>query len=127
MDGSSFDTLTRLVGEASTRRHAMRSALTGAAAAAVAAVGLAGLAGDAEAKRKKKKKKKKCPKCKPFAASSPCSTNKQCCTNETNRICAVASNAGNGDTTCCGGTGATCTSNDNCCANYSCSGGFCST
>lgn len=104
MDGLTFDSLTRLVGVASTRRIARRSALGGAAASAIAVAGLAAVATETDAK----KKRKKCKKCKPLAADAPCTTNKQCCTNTTNRACAVAENAGNSDRTCCGALNAVC-------------------
>jgi hypothetical protein len=131
MDGPRFDLFTRFVGEASSRRAALSMALGGATAATIAAVGLATGAGESEAKKKKKrkKKKKKCPVCQPFAADAPCSTNQQCCTNETNRACATPENASNSDKTCCGSTGATCGGRDGnldtlapfCCAGFSCS------
>jgi hypothetical protein len=116
MDGSRFDALTRMIGGAGTRRSAL-----GAAAATGAVVGLAALSGTAEAKKGHKKCKKK--KCKPFAAGSLCSTNKQCCANETNRICALA--RGFDQTICCGGTGAGCTTDDSCCRQFSCVAGAC--
>ena len=125
MDGSRFDNLTQLIGGISTRRIAVRSALGGVAASAIAAVGLKATSGDTAAK--KKRKKKKC-KCKPLNADAPCSSNKQCCTNETNRACAVAENASNSDTTCCGALNGECggingdgdTVAPFCCANYVC-------
>src|SRR5262245_25515673 len=97
----------RVVGRVSTRRTTLRSALSGAAATAAAAVGFSAMAGDVAAK----KKCKKCPKCLSLDFGQPCSTNQECCTNETNMICAVASNAGNSDTTCCGAKGFSCNSN----------------
>ncbi len=124
MDGSAFDTLTRLASGASTRRMALRSAIGGSVVSAAAAVSLAAF-GEAEAK--KKCKKKKCPVCSPLLDNAPCTTNLQCCTNETNRACAVPANAGNSDKKCCGATGAPCggTSAPFCCADYECTGGFC--
>ncbi len=128
MDGSAFDTLTRLASGASTRRMALRSAIGGTVASAAAAVSLASFGGTAEAKKKKKCKKKKCPACAALFADAPCTTNLQCCTNETNRACAVAENASSGDKTCCGATGATCGGFDGlqtiapfCCADFACS------
>jgi hypothetical protein len=121
MDGLKIASLTRLVGAVGTRRIALKSALGGAAASVSAARGL----GETEAKNKKRKK---CKKCQPLAADAPCTTNKQCCTNETNRACAVAENAGNDDKTCCGGLDAECGGFDAmdvpvapfCCADFSC-------
>lgn len=121
MDGSRFDSLTRLVGGPGTRRNTLRSAL-GVAASTLAVVGLAALSGEADAK--KRKRCKRCKRCAPQAAGSLCTTNNQCCTNETNRICSVAQGS-SGTTICCGGTGATCTSNENCCRHFSCVVGFC--
>jgi hypothetical protein len=127
MDGSAFDIVTRLAGRASTRRLALRSAIGGSVASAVAAIGIASHAGEAEAK-KKKKKKKKCPVCEPLLDNAPCTTNLQCCTNETNRACAVPENAGNSDKKCCGATGAPCGGSNGlntiapfCCADFQCS------
>ena len=124
MDGTRFDSLTRLVQEAGSRRGALRAALGGAAASAVVAAGLARSGGEAEAK-KKKCKKKKCPVCEPLLAGSPCETNLQCCTNETNMLCAFASNATTAAKTCCGGVGATCTTTNDCCLDFTCNGGRC--
>src|SRR5215213_286856 len=84
--GSRFDSLTRLVGGPGTRRHTLRTAL-GVAASTLAVVGLAALSGEADAK--KRKRCKRCKRCAPQAAGSLCTTNNQCCTNETNRICSV--------------------------------------
>jgi hypothetical protein len=121
MDGLQFDSLTRLVGAVSTRRFALRATLGGAAAA----VGLAAMAGESAAK---KKKRKKCKKCKPLDADASCTTNKQCCTNETNRACAVPENASSSDKTCCGALNGECGGFDGmstiapfCCADYVCS------
>jgi hypothetical protein len=121
VDGSRFDSLTRLVGGPSTRRNTLRSAL-GVAASTLAVVGLAALSGEADAK--KRKRCKRCKRCAPQVAGSLCTTNQQCCTNETNRICSVAQGSSS-TTICCGGTGAACTSNENCCRHFSCVVGFC--
>jgi hypothetical protein len=124
MDGSRFDKLTQLVGGISTRRIALQSLLGGTAASAIAVVGLKATTGESAAK---KHKKKKC-KCKPLDADAPCSSNKQCCTNDTNRACAVAVNASNSDTTCCGALNAECGGHNEddddvapfCCAGFDC-------
>lgn len=120
MDDTRFDALSRLVDGIGTRRVALRAALAG-----VAAVGLTAAGSEIEAK---KKKRKKCKKCKALAADAPCTTNKQCCTNETNRACAVAENDSGGDRTCCGALDAVCggiDENDDtvapfCCAEFAC-------
>lgn len=117
MDGSVFAKLVRHVGGGSTRRIALRSALGGAA---LAAVGLAASTGETEAK----KKKKKC-KCKPKDLGESCTSNKQCCTNETNRLCAIPSSPPSPGTFCCGGVGAQCSSTDDCCGDFTCDGGIC--
>jgi hypothetical protein len=124
VDGLRFDTLIRLVQEASTRRGALTAALAAGAASAVAGAGLVLSGSEAEAK-KKKKKKKKCPVCAPLLSGAPCQTNLQCCTNETNRLCAIASTATTNTRTCCGGVGATCATTADCCLDFTCSGGVC--
>jgi len=125
MDGSAFDRLVRHVSEDGSRRGLLRSAF----AAAIAGLGVASLldAEDAEAKKGGRKRKRR--RCKPKPAGSPCETSKDCCTKKTKRICAVASNAGNSDLTCCGGEGAECGGDNDigdnlapfCCAGFSCS------
>jgi hypothetical protein len=99
MDVSRFDTLTRLIGQARSRRGligaAMASSVVGIAALAP------GLTEDTEAKKKKRKKR-----CKKDGAA--CSSDKQCCTSKSKRICDVPHGAGNSDTVCCGGQGAKC-------------------
>src|SRR5262245_7983587 len=111
----------REVGRVSTRRTTLRSALGGAAATAAAAVGFSAIAGDVAAK---KKKCKKCPQCQSLDFGQPCTTNQQCCTNETNMICSVASNAGNSDKTCCGALGFSCSNDSSCCKSFSCKNSF---
>jgi hypothetical protein len=125
MDGPTFDSITRLAQGASTRRGAVTSAIGGATASALAVAGLATLGGSAEAKKNKKKKKKKCPACQPLAAGTPCSTNLECCTNETDHLCAVSSTATSVTKTCCGGVGTPCTSSNQCCNQFSCKSGIC--
>jgi hypothetical protein len=117
MDSSAFDKLVRLVGGGSTRRIALKSALAGGA---LTAVGLASSAMETAAK----KKKKKC-KCKPKDLGDPCTSNKQCCTNETNRLCAIPSDPSSSQTVCCGGVGAQCDSTDDCCGDFTCESGLC--
>lgn len=124
MDGTRFDTLTRLVQEAGSRRGALRAALGGAAASAAVVAGLARSGGEIEAK-KKKCKKKKCPACEALIGNAACTTNLQCCPNETNRICAFSSTATTATKTCCGVTGATCTTDADCCAPSACDAGRC--
>jgi hypothetical protein len=124
MDGSTFDTITRLASRVNTRRTALRTVIGGSVASAAAAVGLAETTSNAEAK-KKKKCKKKCPVCSPLVGNVICTSNLQCCTNETNRACLVPFGSGNSDRMCCGATGATCASPTDCCQNFSCTGGTC--
>jgi hypothetical protein len=100
MDVSRFDTLTRLIGRGRSRRDVLVAAM---ASSAVGIAALApGLSEDTAAKKKKRKKKR----CKKDGAA--CSSDKQCCTSKTKRICDVPKNAGNSDTVCCGGQGAKC-------------------
>ena len=126
MDGLRFDALTRLVGEASTRRNTLRSALGAAATSAVAVVGVAALPSEVNARNRNRnrKRRRRCERCRARPAGSLCTTNEQCCTDKTNRICALAPGSGT-DTLCCGGTGASCSSNANCCRHFSCVVGFC--
>jgi hypothetical protein len=140
LDGSQFDSLTRLVGQGRTRRTTLRSALGGAAAAVAAAIGASAITGDVAAKKNKnnkcKDKKKKCEdklkkcenkkkdKCEGLPAGAACQSNQQCCTNETNTICSVFSNDAT-TTRCCGGLGFHCTSDDQCCKSFKCKDGIC--
>ncbi len=119
MDSPRFDSLVRSVQEAGTRRGALRAALGGATAAAVLAVSR----GDAGAK--KKCKKKKCPKCEALLVGQPCTTNLQCCTNETNNLCAISQGATEQVKTCCGAEGNSCTTDADCCAPVACDNGIC--
>jgi hypothetical protein len=102
MDETRFDGLTRLIGSGRTRRGLLGTAMV-TTVAGISAVA-PGLSWDAAAKKKRKKKKR----CKPKAAGAPCTSDKQCCTKKTKRICDVPQNASNSDTVCCGGQGATC-------------------
>jgi hypothetical protein len=98
MDGSRFDTLTRMVSAGATRRKLMQAAVVPLAGALGAASLFA--FGDTSAKKKHKKKKK----CKKSGAA--CTANKQCCTS--GNICDVPTNASNSDHKCCGASGAKC-------------------
>jgi hypothetical protein len=118
MDGSSFDSLVRLARAAASRRNAVKAALF----PAVTGVGAALIAPRLS---EAKKKKKKCKKCKAKDLGQTCSTNKECCTNETNRLCAIPSNPSSGQTVCCGGVGAKCSSTDDCCGDFVCENGVC--
>ena len=101
MESSRFDAMTRLIGRGRTRRNVLETAMVSAAGLGVVVLGLPELA---EArKRKKGNKKKRCKK-----AGAACSSDKQCCTDKTNRICDVPHGASNSDTACCGGEGVTC-------------------
>ena len=134
MDGSRFDSLTRLVSQASSRRNTLRSALGAAAASTVAVVGLTALSSETDAQNRNRNRnrnnnrnrnrRRRCERCRPRAAGETCTTNEQCCTDKTNRICAQAPGTG-GTTICCGGTGASCTSTAQCCRHFSCVFGFC--
>jgi hypothetical protein len=98
-----------------TRRGALRAALAGGALAAV------GVASGASAK---KRNRKRC-RCTPRALGELCSTNKQCCANQTNRICALKNGEGAVATRCCGGLGASCDETTDCCNNFDCEDGSC--
>ncbi|MCC6314671.1 MAG: hypothetical protein IT337_11750 [Thermomicrobiales bacterium] len=126
MDSERFDRIATNLGQPQNRRGVLRVI----GAALLGAGGLTLLAErDGEAKRKKHKKhrrhhnKDRCLK-----AGAFCRTDDQCCPDKTNRICEVAFNASNSDTTCCGGEGAICGAPNEdgdltapfCCAGYDC-------
>ena len=116
MDEPMIDRLAQAFHGAS-RRHALRTALH-AAAAATAGVVASGLGGNAKQRKKCKKKS-----CKALALGAECETNRQCCPNETNRICAFAS--GLPGPICCGVLGATCAGDSACCGGFVCFEGSC--
>ena len=132
VDGSRFDSLTRLVSQASSRRNTLRSALGAAAASTVAVVGLTALSSETDAQRRNRNnnnnrnrnRRRRCPRCRPRSFGEVCSTNEQCCTDKTDRICALGPGTG-GTTVCCGGTGAPCSSSTHCCRHFTCAFGFC--
>jgi hypothetical protein len=131
METAHFDQLVANVGQARTRRSAVR--FLGAALLGTSGLGLLGLShSDARRRRKKKGKHgkgmgKNTDRC--LTAGAFCEQDEQCCTEKTGRICEVAANASNSDTTCCGGIGAPCGGvNDDldalapfCCAGFVCS------
>ena len=130
VEGSRFDALTRHVGQVTTRRGTLRSAL-GAGLATAAAVGLAMPAGAARGgnnrcknRLRQCKQKLRQERCEPRPFGATCSTNEQCCTDKTGQICALHGGPGT-PTVCCGGTGASCFASSDCCRHFSCSGGFC--
>ena len=120
MDGDRFDTLTRLLGQETTRRGATITGtiLTGA--------GLARFqSGSAGAKGKKKKKKTCKPQC--IAPQAKC-TNKchKCCPDSqgTPRVCElvpVCPESADGKY-CCGKEGVECSQDCDCCGDLECSG-----
>ncbi len=114
MNGSMIGQLAQVF-QSTSRRHALRTGL-GAAAAATAGMGVSGLSSDA-------KKRKKCKKCKARASGEDCETNKQCCPNQTNRICAFPD--GEPGPVCCGVLGATCAGDVDCCRGFVCFEGRC--
>jgi hypothetical protein len=114
MAASTFDRLTRTVGNRS-RRGALRTVLGGAT---VAAAGL--LASASGNGAKSKKRKKKCKKCRGKTQGERCLTNKECCANETRLACALTSAAGG--PVCCGVLGAPCGVDGDCCRGFECLG-----
>ena len=128
MDTARFDRIASTFAATRTRRGTLH--LLGAMALAVGGLNLLGPDEGAAKRRKKKNKGKGKGKGKDrcFSAGAPCSSDAQCCTDTTKRICEVAGNAGNSDTTCCGGLGATCGgANEDgdalgpfCCADFAC-------
>lgn len=97
MDSTKFDAVARRMASGLSRREALRGLAAGAVVAAAGAVGLGVVSADA------KKKPKRCKK-----AGARCTSNKQCCTGKTKRICEVPTGGSNSDTFCTGGTGAKC-------------------
>jgi len=133
MDATNFDSPTRTL-RSMTRRSALRRLV--ASAATVVAGGALPRAEDAPAKKRRKKsngtcrlihckpgfrcRKGKCrPHGKPIATpylpeGSPCASDGQCRASE-HLICEIPYGAGNSDTVCCRGAGATCGPDLHCC------------
>ena len=121
MDASTFDRLSRLLGDGS-RRIALRTILGGTL---VAAAGTLASATGGDAKKKKKRKKcpdcptcPVCPTCVGKALGTSCFTARECCGNETNRSCARAT--GGGAPVCCGTGGSPCSVDGDCCNPFEC-------
>jgi hypothetical protein len=120
MDSVKFDGVARLVSRGQTRRETVRGLLAGAVALGAAVAGL----DQASAKPRRRPRRQVCKR-----AGAFCQSNKQCCPGKTKRICAVSSQAGNSDKTCCGGQGAVCGGANvdgdalkpHCCAGFVCS------
>jgi hypothetical protein len=119
MDASRFDRLVQVVGGGS-RRTALRTALGGAT---VAAAGLLASTTGIGAKKKKRKKKCQTKTCQGKAQGEACTTNKECCANETQLACARAS--GVNQPVCCGTLGAPCGVDGKCCLGFECFSGQC--
>lgn len=121
MDGPSFDKLARLAASGASRRGVLKSAI--ASALAIAGSGTASVLGAEEAGAARRCKR----------AGALCTSTRQCCPRETKRLCRVQRNAGNSDTTCCGGAGATCGGKNGdgddraqfCCVGFECRGQTC--
>jgi hypothetical protein len=128
MDTTTFDGLTRNLGNGLTRRAALRGIFTGAVA-----IVAGGAVVEVEAKRRKKGKKVRQPSTDTqlLPNGAFCEFSNQC--RDAHNICEVAVNASNSDRTCCGATGATCgLPNDDgddtapfCCAGFDCVNGVC--
>jgi hypothetical protein len=111
LDGSRFDRLVQVVG-GSSRRLALRTAFGGVALAAGLLAPAAG--GDARKKRKCKKK------CRGRAQGETCTTNKDCCANETRLACSQSNSAGTA-AVCCGANDGPCNDDGDCCLGLECS------
>jgi hypothetical protein len=114
MDGSGLSRWSRRVAAGRTRRAALATALGGVTLA------IAGMT--AHRTETVAKKKKRCT-CKAKPLGERCTTNKQCCTNQTNRICGLQNNVGGPN--CCGGLNAQCGSITDCCEPFGCASGRC--
>jgi len=119
MDATKFDAVVRRFAHGLTRRMAVRGLAAGALTAVTGGLDVSSAAAANNGRCKK--------------AGSPCTKSQQCCPKDTKMKCAVASNAGNSDTTCCGGAGATCGGQNGngdarapfCCAGFDCAGRTC--
>jgi hypothetical protein len=142
MDGSTFDTLTRIAASSAGRRGLLRSGI----AAVLAGIGAASLFGaedaaakscqkkcykkkdcqdknDKDAKKKCKAKcKRKC-RCNPKLPQADCSKSDDCCPDKTDYTCGTSH--GSGSNTCCGTQGAVCGSTLDCCIDQLCVSSTC--
>jgi len=110
MDTTTFDGLTRNLGNTLNRRSALRGLVAGAAA--LVAGGAILQADDASARRRRKKSKKTKKNqnqntggAQTLPIGAFCESSAQC---PSSYICEVPVNAGNSDRTCCGAQGAGC-------------------
>jgi hypothetical protein len=114
MDSSAFDTLTRLIGSS------RRDLLLTAGASALGALGFAALLNEEGAAKKGGRKRRR--RCKPKPAGSSCTTDKDCCTKKTKRVCGIPFGGSQGDpTVCCGEQGTSCQVPSDCCDGFDCS------
>ncbi len=119
MDATKFDAVARYLVSGLGRRQAVRGLVGGAVAVVAGGTALGVTSARTRAKCKK--------------AGALCNRSKECCPKETDRLCKVARNASNSDTTCCGGKGAKCGGKDGngddkkpyCCQNLECRGTTC--
>jgi hypothetical protein len=142
MDGSTFDTVTRLAASSPGRRGLLRSGF----AVVLAGLGATALFGaedaaakscqkkcykkkdcqdknDNDAKKKCKAKcKKKC-RCNPKLPQADCSKSDDCCPDKTKYTCGTSH--GSGSDTCCGTQGAVCGSTFDCCIDQLCVSSTC--
>jgi len=114
MSHQEIDALARRVGTEATRRGAVRL-LTGGLGTVVAAHA-------AESVAAKKKRKKKSVRCNALPAQAACDDSAECCPGSTNRICGHNYCGETLDPVCCGGVGAACTQDCDCCGELYCSG-----
>ena len=135
MDEERFDTLVRSLPVAASRRAVGHSVAAAVFGGVMGVLGLAeaGAHGGKRGGKKHGGKKhgdddhRNCPSCNPLDTDAPCTSNRQCCPNETNRICSRVTGAVAGDpTTCCGGLNAGCGSRTPgeaplCCTGFVCS------
>ena len=114
MDGAGMIRMLRRSSTGRTRRTALTTALGGIT---LAALGVSARSPEVMAK------KKRC-QCKAKALGDSCTSNKQCCTNQTNRICSFRNQSGGG-LKCCGALGASCSGTTDCCFSFDCLSGSC--
>ena len=143
VDQERFDHLAVATARSVKRRSTLRTIL---AATSLSAIGALVLRGDGQARKRKPCKKptcptclectdcpecekcekceecQECPVCVPLAEGAACTSNADCCANETNLVCGAVGGEG---PVCCGGLNTECAGDGECCDGFSCRGHRC--
>jgi hypothetical protein len=114
MDHQQIDDLARSIGAGSTRRGAVRLLAGG--------LGVAVAGHTAERVSAKKKRKKKPVRCNALPPQAACNHSADCCPGSTNRVCGQNYCGETFDPVCCGGVGAACQTDCDCCGEQYCGG-----